>query len=386
MDKHFSCDADSAGSADSHLFDDAAEVPEVDISIDNDDATDNNKPFNLIPPIDNDFYGTNILIDDSSDSSINLPYDDLVDKDAPSRPPPEPPPNHIPEITFASTAPILRSMRENANYFHNRLSPLCLTCTSDNSNTAHTCDCVMESNAMLSSIVSYDDTEPLLFPSPAEKSVECTFPLTKSQDQPLTTLKSLSTVDILNALSSNPSSRKLKYRDTIMLLQARQIDGGANKSMTNSLDNLEAYWEIEPVPMKGVSSEIKIMHTYRGIYNLVARAGNIIPILMFYSPQASHCIISPNDAVATSCDFSSWTQHSNIDTGVGHIRFSSASGLISEYVDLQKSNNLWFLNTSRCNIKLNSQANFNTVNSLSKDLQCKLWITVLRIQVTTPFV
>ena len=149
--------------------------------------------------------------------------------------------------------------------------------------------------------------------------------------------------------------------------------GGANKSITNSLDDLEAYWEIEPVPMKGVSLEIKIMCTHRGICNLITRAGNVIPILMFYSPQASHCIISPNDAVAASDDFSSWTQHSNIDAGVSHIRFSSASGLISEFVDLQKSNNLWFLNTPRCNIKLNSQANFNTINSLSKDLQCKLW-------------
>ena len=117
-----------------------------------------------MPPIDNDFYGTNILIDDSSDSSITEPYDDLVDDNAPSRPPPEPPPNCIPEIAFASAAPILRSTRESPNYFHNHLSPLCLTCTSTNANIAHTCDCVMESNAMLSSIVTYDDSEPLLFP------------------------------------------------------------------------------------------------------------------------------------------------------------------------------------------------------------------------------
>ena len=212
-------------------------MPEVDILIDNDDETDNTKPFDLIPPIDNDFHGTNILIDDSSDSSITLPYDDLIDNNAPSRPPPEPPPNHIPEITFASAAPVLRSMRENTNYFHSRLSPLCLTCTSDNSNTAHTCDCVIESNAMLSSIVTYDDAELLLFPSPAEKSVECTFPLTKSQDQLLTTLNSLNTVDILNTLSSDPSSRELKCRDTIMLLQARQIDGGGliSQSQTPSM-------------------------------------------------------------------------------------------------------------------------------------------------------
>ena len=92
-----------------------------------------------------------------------------------------------------------------------------------------------------------------------------------------------------------------------MLLQARQIDGGANKSITNSLDDLEAYWEIEPVTMKAVSSSIKIMCTHRGIYNLITRNGNVIPILMYYLPHASHCIISPNDTVATSDDFTSWT-------------------------------------------------------------------------------
>jgi len=149
--------------------------------------------------------------------------------------------------------------------------------------------------------------------------------------------------------------------------------GGANKSITNSLSDLEAYWEIDPIPMKGVASNSPIICTHRGIYNLVTRSNSIIPILMLYSPQASHLIISPNDAVVTNEAFSSWTQHADLETGIGHITFSSPSGLLQEHIDLKMNNNLWFLSTPRCNIAQNSKTNYSSVNSLRNDLSYKLW-------------
>ena len=73
--------------------------------------------------------------------------------------------------------------------------------------------------------------------------------------------------------------------------------------MTNSLDDLEAYWEIEPISIKGVSSSIKIMYMYREICNLITRNDNIILTFIYYSSYASYYIILPNNTVATSDDF-----------------------------------------------------------------------------------
>ena len=52
--------------------------------------------------------------------------------------------------------------------------------------------------------------------------------------------------------------------------------------------------------MNGVASNVIISCAYRGPCNLVIRSGKIMLMLMFYSPQSSHAIMSPNDAVATN--------------------------------------------------------------------------------------
>ena len=83
-------------------------MPEYDFSsFDNDDETVDTKPFDLIPLTDKDFTYTNVFLDDSSDSSSTILYDDLDQDYHDPRPPPEPPPQCVPEITFASAAPIL---------------------------------------------------------------------------------------------------------------------------------------------------------------------------------------------------------------------------------------------------------------------------------------
>ena len=117
--------------------------------------------------------------------------------------------------------------------------------------------------------------------------------------------------------------------------------------MTNNLHDFEAYWEIDPVPLLGIASNVAISCTHRGKNALVTTNGNVIPMLMFYSLTTT----SPNDAVATSDNFSTWTQHSDVNSRIGCVRFSSPTDLDSEHVDLRMSNNLWFLETPRCNVK-----------------------------------
>ena len=57
-----------------------------------------------------------------------------------------------------------------------------------------------------------------------------------------------------------------------MLLRNFQLDGGANKVITNSLDDFAAFWEIDPGPMNGVASNAIVSFTHRGTHNLVTRS------------------------------------------------------------------------------------------------------------------
>ena len=98
--------------------------------------------------------------------------------------------------------------------------------------------------------------------------------------------------------------------------------------------------------MNGVSSNVIISCTHKGTHHLITMRGNITPMIVFYSPQAPHIIMSQNDTITTNWMFSTWTQHSNMDTGTGHLRFSSPSSLHSEHIDLSMNKNLWYCYTA----------------------------------------
>ena len=81
----------------------------------------------------------------------------------------------------------------------------------------------------------------------------------------------------------------------------------------------------------------------------------------------------PNYEVATSDCFSTRTQHSDMSSGAGYDQFSSPAVLQSEHFDLNINNKRWFLGTPRCNVKAMWYSAAEKVNSLTLDLQCKLW-------------
>ena len=150
------------------------------------------------------------------------------------------------------------------------------------------------------------------------------------------------------------------------------MDGGANNSITNNLDDFEAFWKIKPVPLQGVASNVTVLCTRQGMCNLITRNCNVMHMIMFYSSQASHVMMSPNDVVSPRNYFSAWTQHSDMKSGTGHDRFSSQAVSHSEHVDLKMNNDLRFLGTPRCNMKDMSSSTSEIVNSLTLDLQHKL--------------
>ena len=127
------------------------------------------------------------------------------------------------------------------------------------------------------------------------------------------------------------------------------------------------------MPFLGLASNVTVSCTPLGTHDLVTRNGNVMPMIMFYSSQTSHIIMSPNYAVSTSYCFSAWTQHSEMNSGKGHVQFSSPTGLHSECIEFKIHNSLWFLGTPRCNMKNMASSTAKTMNSLILDLQFKLW-------------
>lgn len=182
-------------------------------------------------------------------------------------------------------------------------------------------------------------------------------------------LSSLSPTSILTLLNDATPKRNLRCRDTLF-----QTDGGANRSFTNDPNMLDAYWKIDPIRVQGVSKVIFVQCTHRGIYNMPAPSNSFTPVIMCFSPQSTHAIISPNDIAHNNKNFTTCTQVSNFETGEGHAKFSSPSGLVSGTVRLQKLKNFWFVSAPRCGRSHFDSNDFkDCVNSLRSDINYKLW-------------
>ena len=101
----------------------------------------------------------------------------------------------------------------------------------------HVCDYDVQANALLSSVIKYDDTSPLLFRDETNDNISNLYPLSYYKSLLLDTLQGLSTANIINVLNNNQSAKKLTCKDAVMLLRNYQLDGGSNKSITNNLDS-----------------------------------------------------------------------------------------------------------------------------------------------------
>jgi len=328
--------------------------------------------FNLIPPIGNDFCNTDILLDDNISVSSNVTFD-TQDNVTKLRPPLELPSPELPPTyeNFANTMASIRSKYGTCIFnWLNILNDIDY-CHKNFTHNRGDCDYYVEVNTMLSKVSpttndhEYDD---VIFPPTINTPLPNFQPLIQTQSLFLDTLNNMDTVSIINLFNERISKRKLFCSDTLF-----QIDGGANRSVTNDLNNLDAYWEIDPISIQGISKNITIQCTHRGVYYLVTNEGTYIPVIMFYSPQSSHTIISPNDIVKMSGTFTNWTQHADFEFGTGQIKFSLSSGIVTEIINLHLNNNLWFVNTPRCNQHYPQSSMENVINSITNDLSYKLW-------------
>jgi len=123
-----------------------------------------------------------------------------------------------------------------------------------------------------------------------------------------------------------------------------QIDGGANRSITNNINNLINVQHINPYPIYGVSGEAEALQcTAKGFLPWTADSGQTINVPCFFSPQAAEPIISPTDVVLSHPNvYAAWAQFAHCQTGMGNVTFYRSEGTEHTVFTLRMRNGLWY--------------------------------------------
>ena len=123
-----------------------------------------------------------------------------------------------------------------------------------------------------------------------------------------------------------------------------QIDGGANRSITNNADILINFRNIKRYAMAGISDNNPAIYcTGKGLLPWIADTGEILYVSCYYSHQAAETLISPTDVVLNHIGvYRAWSQHADIDTGQGSIQFYHRNGYSHAKYTLHMQNGLWY--------------------------------------------
>ena len=125
----------------------------------------------------------------------------------------------------------------------------------------------------------------------------------------------------------------------------QQMDSGANKNVTNDIKIIRNFTTITSIPIFGIGDDTAACHiTGKGITALSTIDGSTLDIIMYFAPQCSGTIISPNAIVRDNKSFTSWMQTSHLDTGRAEINFYHRTDYTKNRTLLMHmSNDLWFL-------------------------------------------
>jgi hypothetical protein len=139
-----------------------------------------------------------------------------------------------------------------------------------------------------------------------------------------------------------------------MLLDAHQgitsmVDGGTNICLTNILSLFIDVVDIPPlsISVAVVGSNVKMDQccTNHGLLPLLLADGSIYYQTCYYYENAVETIISPQAILDGSDIFVEWQQTGYKDNSPGFLQFSSASGLASMSIVLEKREGLYYTPT-----------------------------------------
>jgi len=189
----------------------------------------------------------------------------------------------------------------------------------------------------------------------SETAIDCQYEVSTK------TSKRLSTENNTAKPTTHQLYRNTKYNDPsiVRLLQRAKntpfhvgeniqlhIDGGANRSITNNHKILIIYCNIKPYYMLSASEGDNIKCTAVGYIPWTSPDGACLLVKTYYSIQAVDTIISPSNIVLHyHSKYDSWTQHANMQTGEGYIRFHGTKCDEITF-PLHTVNGLWYYNTN----------------------------------------
>ena len=128
-----------------------------------------------------------------------------------------------------------------------------------------------------------------------------------------------------------------------------QVDGGANRSLTNNKHLLSKYQQTQTYNIYGVTKdEIALQCTGKGYLPWHSDNGDILYIPCYYSSDAAETIISPTDVVMAHRHlYTGWAHFAHITTGRGHVTFYRLDGTNHTTNSLKMTNGLRYHESSQ---------------------------------------
>ena len=123
-----------------------------------------------------------------------------------------------------------------------------------------------------------------------------------------------------------------------------QLDGGANRSLTNDKSILHNYKEIARYPMMGIKdNDVALTCTGKGYIPWCATTGDLLYVPCYYSPDAAETIILPTNVVLSHSHlYNAFSQFGHCTTGKGNVTFYRNQGTSHAIFDLHLKNGLWY--------------------------------------------
>ncbi len=122
------------------------------------------------------------------------------------------------------------------------------------------------------------------------------------------------------------------------------VDGGANRSITNDITILSNYKNIKKYSMDGIAADgPAIQCTGKGLLPWCADNGDILFVQCYCSANAVDTIISPTDVIINDIqNLYAWGQYSNVDERKGNIIFHRRDQQAPITYTLYSQNGLWY--------------------------------------------
>ena len=123
------------------------------------------------------------------------------------------------------------------------------------------------------------------------------------------------------------------------------MDGGANTNVTNNKRLIKQYRSIQSIPVTGVGGDgPACLIKGQGFMDILTNEGDWITIKVHYAPRCNGTIISPNAIVEDDPSYTSWTQHSHLDTGQATIYFYHKEHYHRrKSITMAMANKLWYI-------------------------------------------